>query len=160
MGLASRIQSRLEHRVPGPTPEAGALAMRLQGRERPDRPTPDLAGSTVRLPPEKKSRALRTAKVEPNAPLLMRLVREPYALAPGRTRRVPAGVGRERHQVDLSRATFSAEVVALQALVHAPSPMKSVGDRRPAAPPHPFQRTRANPVPHVRAATGEGEGTK
>lgn len=144
MSLVSRLQGRLERRIPGPVPEDRGLAVRLRGREKPDRPEPELVGSTVRLTPPPTTRALRTAKVEPNAPLLMRLVREPYALAVTKGRRVAAGVERPRHQVDLSRATFSAEVVALQEALHVPgSPMKSAGHHRPAAPPHPFSRTRS-----------------
>ncbi len=118
--------------------------MRLRGREKPDRPEPELAGSTIRLAPAPTLRALRTVKVEPNAPLLMRLVREPYALAVSKGERVPAGAVRPRHQVDLSRASFSAEVVALHAAHRTVSLMKSAGYHRLAAPPRPFARTRAD----------------
>ncbi len=144
MSLVSRLQERLDHRIPGPMPEDGGLVVRLRGREKPDRPEPELAGSRVRLAPAPTLRALRTVKVEPNAPLLMRLVREPYALGVSKGQRVPAGAVRPRHQVDLSRATFSAEVVALHAAHRTVSLMKSAGYHRLAAPPHPFSRSRDN----------------
>ena len=154
MSLVSRLQTRLDLRVPGPTPEDRGLALRLRKRIAADRPEPSLVGSTVRLSPVPTSKALKTVKAEPNAPLLMRLVRFPYALAVTPPRRVPAIEPRPRHHVDLLRATFSAEVSTLRDALKPPGALKSIGDRRPRTLPRPFARTRAE---SASSSNGSGE---
>lgn len=79
-------------------------------RDRPlERPSPVPARDAAALREARVKMITRTAEVRPNAPLLIRLVRHPYALPPGRGKRVTY---RESQAAAEPRADWHAEVRA------------------------------------------------
>ena len=143
MALAARLQARIHALPRGADRPERRLAARLRSREsvtERERPEP---GSTLRLSRESADRPLRTIEAGPNAPLLIRVVRHPYALRPGDTVRVQG-----RPSLDLAppvrdRALIFRSVVAeLWAAHHEPSILKGLSFR-PVPRPNPFARARS-----------------
>jgi hypothetical protein len=147
MALAARLQARLRRGPRGADPRRlgreGRLATRLQAREVArdrDRPEP---GSTLRFAREVVDRSLRAVEAGPNAPLLIRVVRYPYALRPGDTVRVQGRPSVELAPPVRDRGLVFRSVVAeLWAAHHAPSVVKGLSFR-PVARPSPFARARS-----------------
>lgn len=143
MRLLNRLEQRRAHRVPGRMPEDRALAVRLRARSEWEEPaSPIQIGQIVRARELPGDRALRTADPSPNAPLLKRLVRHPYAHEVGRAVRVQWAPARERLAQRLSTLTFRAVVSELAELRRPGHPLAEAGARRASAPPRPFARVR------------------
>jgi hypothetical protein len=96
-----------------------------------------LAAATVR-----DMRLRDPGRPTPNAPLLMRIVRTPFALAPGaRVRIVVQGGGRERVERERSGGPGWAFRELLREIVASPGPLRGL-DFRPAPRARPFARVR------------------
>lgn len=106
----------------------------------PERPVPG-----ARLPDrsEGSTKALRPADTSHNAPLLIRLVRYPYALPTARPGRIETGTRGTAVREGLEPRTPTHELLA-EARVDTAfgNPMRGLHDR-PEFRPHPFARIRA-----------------
>lgn len=90
MALRHRALARLHRHVPHVVgTDERVLATRLGDRTTDPSPGPKVAGEAVRVRDEVHERALRGPEPGPNAPLLIRLVRSPYALHPVHAGRRP-----------------------------------------------------------------------
>lgn len=147
-----RAQARLARHVPALPESSERLPVRrLAQREDEGERTRRIPGETVRVQAEIQVKPLRTVRPEPNAPLLIRLVRNPYALDTGRSVRVP-NESRDRPSV-LDREPFpnpSAEVAELRDAMKVARPMREIV-HHPVLRPHPFGRARRSAEPEVPA---------
>ena len=143
MRLLNRLEQRKAHRSPGRMPEDRALALRLRARSEWEAPAaPIQVGQIVRARDLPGERALRAVDPSPNAPLLKRLVRHPYAHEVGRAARVQWAPPRERLAQRLATLTFRAVVAEIGVLRRPGNPLAAAADRRATAPPRPFARAR------------------
>ena len=142
-----RARARLQRRTPSATLRSDREpSVRLAERQADSRPEHRSPGDTVRIPSETKLRALRSADVGPNAPLLIRLVRHPFALQTARPNRVDSG--RHADPADRSREPYPEvlnEARELLGSLRDPEgfhgPLDGLVDR-PEHRPHPFRRLR------------------
>jgi len=99
-----------------------ALVLKLQARsERPVPEPPTLTGGERRSASGATRRATRLARAEPHAPQLIRIVKTPYALAPGRGRRAKVREARER-RAEVGRLHPVAELSSVRRRAPSRSP--------------------------------------
>ncbi len=98
---------------------------------------PAREGSKVKVPP--------VARTEPNAPLLMRIVRHPFELLPGRFSRVELLVAEGRRENPAAREPVLAYRAAQREDCSSKNPIM-VFAHRPEARPRPFARARENTI--------------
>ena len=91
------------------------LVLKVHARgERPIPEPPTLNGAERAVPSGATRRAARIARPEPNAPQLIRVVKTPYSLSPGRGRRARIREARERLQGTGRARPFQEVLAALQ----------------------------------------------
>lgn len=147
MAPRHRARARLERHVPRlAEPIERTPAHRLLEREVDTRPVRPLPSEGLRVPLEVEIKRMRPVSAGPNAPLLIRLVRHPYALMPGRLQR-RSDVSRQRVSV-LDRVPFPNAVRESEdrrAQLKPARPMREI-QHRPVHREPPFRR-REDPVP-------------
>lgn len=121
--------------------EARGPARRVARREEIDlRPEREVPGESVRVRDQATVKAAATVNPGPNAPLLMRIVRDPYRLDPGRAARV-----RYLAEPDPAEETEAVRVADLvrekREALRSVRPVRQI-DHRPAHRAHPFARAR------------------
>ncbi len=138
-----RAQARLGRHVPDFGHwDVRQPARRVAGREDLDpRPEREVVGASVRVRDgEGEVRSAPTVHPGPNAPLLMRIVRDPYALRPGsaeRVRYLPEGASEQEEP-----AVRLADVVReKREALRASRPLREI-DHRPVERERPFARVR------------------
>ena len=141
MAARHRALARLHRHVPDvAAPDARALSRRLGDRAVEDVHETRMAGESIKVRDEVHERRLRGPDAGPNAPLLIRLVRHPYAMHPVPTRRRPDTA---RPEVRALRPVRDEETVRQildgERLVFAGSPMQRL---LAEAPPRPFTAVR------------------
>lgn len=138
-----RASARLSRHVPRVAESVERLpASRVISREEDTRPSRSLPSDLVHIPAEVRIKRLRPVRLGPNAPLLIRLVRQPYALRTVRPVR-RAEASRERPST-LDREPFpdpAAELAALRESYRVGRPMRQL-EHRPDPRPRPFERLR------------------
>ncbi len=147
MALRHRAIARLLRHVPAVRVVTdGPVSRRLDAREAPERPAPRTPGDGLKMPTTRGVRNLRPIHLDDPSPLLIRLVRHPYAQHPVRT-------GRRK---DTERPTLqerpSHDRQGIRELLDDVRPqfaLAKVDRERITAAPKPFKRARRANEPEL-----------
>lgn len=143
-----RARARLARHVPRVEESTERLpSSRMLEREEDTTAPRPVPSDRVRIPAEVRIKSLRPVKIGRNAPLLIRLVRHPYALRTVKAVR-RAEEGRERPSI-LDREPFPsavAELADLRDSYRVGRPMRDI-PHRPEVRAHPFARAREAAAP-------------